>query len=419
MPMGNWNTNWPVDRDTGDFKVTSVLRDEAGRRPAATYFSDWVSGLRADDVAVQFQYNIASDDVAVTAANGGSVTQSVSQAVLATGTAATGAAAMETVKALRYRPGHDGYGLVTAVFTVSGPPGAQVGVAGANQYTGLFSVDDGFFLGFSGPAFGVVSRKGGVDTTVPQSAFNLDRLDGSGPSGFVIDFSALNVFRIGFGWLGGAPAVFEVMNPRGIWIPFHRFEYPNSQPGTSISNPVLPMRAEVKKTGGATDVVLAIGCFAAGSVGDPGSTAGDRYKAATNVKVIAASTLTSILTLRSVTTFHGKANRVRTRVTFFSAAADGTRTAEIRVVKNGALGGTPLFTPVDPVNSTIEVDTAGTTVSGGTTEIILTLARTGSDKLVTTDLGGIGLGPGETLSFAAFSAATSEITIGVRWAEAF
>jgi hypothetical protein len=46
----------------------------------------------------------------------------------------------------------------------------------------------------------VVSRT--VDTRIPQSSFNIDRLDGTGPSGYTIDLTKMQMFYIDYSWYG-------------------------------------------------------------------------------------------------------------------------------------------------------------------------------------------------------------------------
>lgn len=85
-------------------------------------------------------------------------------------------------------------------------------VAGVRQRVGYFDVRNGFFFEMLETGFGVVSRTdvsgSPIDTRINQSSWNLDRLDGTGPSGltlipdatqnFVIEVANRSRARFGF-----------------------------------------------------------------------------------------------------------------------------------------------------------------------------------------------------------------------------
>lgn len=401
---------WQGDAKTGSGYITN--RDPAGRQGLNTVFGDAIHASRITNINVQFQYNISSYDVNTTLVGTGSATQSLHQAILSTGVSATGSAMLESIDTLRYLPGHDGYALFTTEFSTP--------EIGSNQLIGIHDATDGFIIGFINTDFCVIRRKDSVDEIIKQTDFNLHKLNGITDEPHLnINFLFGNVWRINYGWLGHATIVFEVMSNEGEWIPFHRFNYPNSTLGTSIGNPVLPMRMEVTKTSGTANVTMKTGSWNAGVINSQSALCCNRYQSfAISSTLTSLSTLTNIFTLKSVSAFQTVRNKVRTMDLFLSASCDGTKLVSIKLIKNAILGATATYTFIDSANSTIQYDTTTTNVSGGTTLLALQLGKSDSRSI---DLSGyfIDIRPTETLTFAAISTLTSDIQIATRWAEEF
>ena len=66
----------------------------------------------------------------------------------------------------------------------------------------------------------VVSRT--VDNRIAQSAFNIDRLDGTGPSGYTIDLTKMQMFYVDYSWYGAGFVRFGVRGPDGNVIYCHK-----------------------------------------------------------------------------------------------------------------------------------------------------------------------------------------------------
>lgn len=78
------------------------------------------------------------------------------------------------------------------------------------------------------------------DNWTYQSDFNLDKLDGTGPSKMQIDPTQLNIFQIDFRWLGAGRIRYSIEDPAtGVLFPFHIDLYANKNTQPSISNPSL------------------------------------------------------------------------------------------------------------------------------------------------------------------------------------
>lgn len=78
------------------------------------------------------------------------------------------------------------------------------------------------------------------DNWTYQSDFNIDTLDGNGPSKMIIDPTKLNVFAIDFRWLGAGRIRYSIEDPAtGCIFPFHMDYYANQNTVPHISNPSM------------------------------------------------------------------------------------------------------------------------------------------------------------------------------------
>jgi len=83
---------------------------------------------------------------------------------------------------------------------------------------------------------------------VPQSEWNVDPCDGTGPSGFKLDITKTHLAWIDFQWLGvGRVRCGFVHN--GALITAHEYYHSNVLPTVYMSNPNLPVRCEIRNTG--------------------------------------------------------------------------------------------------------------------------------------------------------------------------
>lgn len=414
MPKSNkHHRNYPEAEYNG-----ILLRDASRKGPQYSVFGDTITGVKQDEVSVSFQFGVSTFDATTFATGTGAVTSVIPQAQVATGTL-NGAcfALLQSVQAVRYRAGKEGYSYFTCEFTTQAD--GVTGIANSTQQIGLFDAQNGIWLGFSGLNFCVARRKQGVDTIVTRANFNRDKLDGTGPSRMIANFSMNNVFKISFGYLGAAVIVYEILSPIGIWVPFHVVEYPGSAKNTHISNPVLPVACRAEKTTGATNVIMRTSSWSAGTItGDFTLEVASRPFAFSNTKTLSAGVLTSVFSLFCQTTYAGLSNRIPAQMLYVTAAADGTKNVEVRLMRNPVLGGTPNYTPIDAANSVTYVDTAGTTVTQGTQQLPFILGKTEGRSI---DVSGLRMYimPGEILTFAAVSANASDVSIGCRWIDKF
>jgi hypothetical protein len=89
---------------------------------------------------------------------------------------------------------------------------------------------------------GIVSKI--VDFKVPQSAWNIDKLDGTGPSGVNVDLSKMQMFYLDYAWYGAGAIRFGFKDERGEVVYCHRMTHANVKTEAYMRSGNLPARYE-------------------------------------------------------------------------------------------------------------------------------------------------------------------------------
>jgi hypothetical protein len=118
--------------------------------------------------------------------------------VLSSSNTSSSKATFQSRQYLKYHPGKSQLILITGSFNRS--------VNNNRKRIGQFDNDNGYFFELSSSILKVVIRSkisgSVVDTATQQSSWNLDKLDGTGSSGYTIDTSKQQIFIIDYQWLG-------------------------------------------------------------------------------------------------------------------------------------------------------------------------------------------------------------------------
>ena len=105
------------------------------------------------------------------------------------------------------------------------------------------------------------------DTWTYQGNFNIDTLDGNGPSGMVIDPTKLNVYQIDFRWLGVGRIRFSIEDEvSGALIPFHEILFSNQNTTAHLANPSMRIGYRVISLGGTGTEVKVQGMSILGAI---------------------------------------------------------------------------------------------------------------------------------------------------------
>lgn len=133
-------------------------------------------------------------------------------------------------------------------------------LTGITKEVGQFDDDNGIFFRSSEGVLSVVIRSNytgsPVDNAIIQTNWNLDTLDGNGPSGITLDLTKAQIGIIDYEWLGvGRVRMGFVIN--GVIYYCHEFNHANLINGVYMSTPNLPLRYSIENdgTGAADDFV--------------------------------------------------------------------------------------------------------------------------------------------------------------------
>lgn len=114
-----------------------------------------------------------------------------------------------------------------------------------------YEPSDGIFLEINGNDvyFKMVKTEGTPHLmTIPQSAWNVDKFDGTGKSGLTIDFSKSQIFTIDYEWLGvGRTRLGFVFNGQLHYA--HYENHYNNITAPYLTSPNQPIRYEIRQTG--------------------------------------------------------------------------------------------------------------------------------------------------------------------------
>jgi len=306
-------------------------------------------------VQLQFPYTINTDQVTTTVTGSGAVTQSSPFAICSTTAATNSSARVSSKRNLHYRPGQGGLCMFTAIYTA--------GVAGSVQEVGLGDDVNGFFFGYNGTSFGINRRSNSGDNYIPQTDWNKDKMNGTGPSGVTLVPTNGNVYKIQYQWLGfGAINFYIESQYTGKFVFVHQISYANQNTDTSVRNASLPLSFRALNTSNNTNVVVkvpSIAAFVEGNLTDLGLTN------SINNQKAAVTTQLNILTIRNNATFGGITNRKFVDPVLLSISNTSAADAVFRLVLNATLGGVPAYTDISTTTSVVSFDVAGTTVTGG------------------------------------------------------
>lgn len=151
----------------------------------------------------------------------------------------------ETLKVFSYQPGKSLQILSTFVMAPSG--------TNLRQRVGYFSQDNGMYLQLDEGVISFVERSlvngpPSSEIVVPLSAWNGDKLDGSGSSGFTLDITKAQILWMDIEWLGlGTVRMGFVID--GQFITCHSFHHANKINATYITTASLPLRQEITNKG--------------------------------------------------------------------------------------------------------------------------------------------------------------------------
>jgi hypothetical protein len=94
------------------------------------------------------------------------------------------------------------------------------------------------------------------ENRIKQSDFNIDKLDGTGPSGYNIDLSKMQMVGLQYTWYGAGFIDFMVRGSDGNWVYAHRLKNNNVNTEAHMRTGNLPVRYSIDNDGSPTVCIL-------------------------------------------------------------------------------------------------------------------------------------------------------------------
>lgn len=274
----------------------------------------------------------------------------------------------QTFMRFNYQPGKE-YGVfMTGVIRKSGSG------TGTEATIGLIDDDNGLaFVDIEGTMHVRLRSSisgSAVNTDVTQASWNIDTLDGTGPSGITADWTKAQIFFIRFGWLGLNDPQFCIV-VGGEIVPVHQVHASNVSTSVYMSTPNLPLRYQLVTTGSSPVTELEAICAEIHASGGQQANGAIRRASTggTHIDLATEDQLYALMGLRLKSTHVGvSVDMLRAAV---QVQTDGDNIEWVLVWNPQTVTGT--FTYTGLTNSAMEVATASgaaPTVSIGTGFII-------------------------------------------------
>lgn len=152
----------------------------------------------------------------------------------------------QTHRVIQYIPGRQNEVSMAVIF---GQP-----TTGVRRRFGLFDDGNGAYFEDGGDGtYYVATRRTSessvLEDRVARADWNVDRLDGTGPSGITADPEAIQYMVIEYEWSGHGQVEFKFVINNNAY-PVHQFDHGNLVPRTWASTPFLPVRVELTNVSG-------------------------------------------------------------------------------------------------------------------------------------------------------------------------
>lgn len=277
----------------------------------------------------------------------------------------------------------------------------------------------GTFTFTSGTATGtfaqVTAGQAKTDYFTPQASWNVDPMDGTGPSGLTLDVTKGNVYQIQFQYLGFGVIKYAIENPStGEFQIVHKEQYPNANTETNLSNPTMKLSLVAASLGSTTD--LSVKGASAYAAIEGGINAFWLPRGFSTTRSVATTDL-PILSIRDRAEINGIVNLKEITPELITVASDGGKPVEVRILLNATID-EPNWQYISQGNSAAEYDESATTVSGGTLIASFVVPGTGQADFNFSGLNAF-LGREDilTISVVRPSGAGNDVAVGFTWQE--
>lgn len=286
-------------------------------------------------------------------------------------------------------------------------------------YSGTFS----FSHGTAAATFSTLTA--GINPTeefITQSSWNIDTMNGSGPSGVTFNPQNSNVYEIKFQYLGYGDCIFGIESTQeSTFIPVHIIKNAGNTNHPVIRNPMMYMSWFVENVGIPSSPVTLRAASAAGFIAGIKKYLGPKF-AFSITKEVSSIALIPIFTIKTSRVFNSTASTTPLRIGRISVGADIVKPAEIRVYANGVLDTANFIKYKSNVSrALVDTDATSINVSGAGTRLIGSYSI-GVNSTTNIDLSGddFDIQADDYLTFCINSynaSASQDITVSITWFE--
>jgi hypothetical protein len=373
-----------------------------------TRFGEQLTALRTSQMNFKPTWGISTLRYAtVTTGAGAALGETNGEFQLQSGTANNSIASIQTNQIGQYQAGSMGQ-MGVGVRIPTAPTGTAFCEWGYTKFI------NGYYYGVDGTGKYVAYVTGGVVTKVYQSAWNIDKLDGTGASGYTLNLADGNVSQVDFTWYGYGDIEFNFLlldttTNKIVKTTCHRFKITGS---ASIVDPNQPLMFRVGNGASTTtNVSMYIGGHQFSTV-DGNSIPQARLGAEllTSYTLALSTAWQPLIAFRKKTTFNGRDNSVRVRLDGIAVAADND--IQVRYTVNGTTSNLTWATPTGRTSTETAVETK-VTASGA----VLTTSADGEPvayTFVSTNGSGVNQVGSADLETTLNIGATQEIILWVR-----
>jgi hypothetical protein len=214
----------------------------------------------------------------------------------------------QTYRYFPYTPGKSQLIVMTGVL--------GVGNSNVTKRIGYFDNSNGLFFELEGTTLKVVKRSfvtgSAVDSFVSQVDWNIDKFDGTGPSGAILDVTKAQIFIIDFQWLGVGRVRFG-FDIDGVIYYCHQMLHANSTTAVYMTTATLPLRYEIVNTGVSIGSSLKVICSSVTSEGGI-IPEGEVFSVSSGIVSRSITTRSPIFAERMKETLNSKVNRRTARL---------------------------------------------------------------------------------------------------------
>lgn len=259
-----------------------------------------------------------------------------------------------------------------------------------------------------------------TNTWVAQTAWNKDKMDGTGISGMTLDTTKGNVYQIQYQWLGYGQIRFYIEHDTdGEFELVHTINYANTSAIPSIDDPTLPLCMSVSNAANNSDIIMYSSSWAGFTEGKLNGS--PIRRAIFGEQTSVGATELPVLVIHNREVYQGRENRVQVQISFIAVStSSGNKPVTIRMYENPTLTNAS-YNDIDTADSVIEFDIAATAVAGGAFQLSVPLQDSDRELIDVSNLRFI-IHPGNSFAVTAqqtTGGTASTVDVSINFVELF